>query len=30
MYSHNYAGKDWTASYRPWKLIYTKEFASKH
>ena len=29
MYSHNYAGNDWTAGYRPWKLIYTKEFGSK-
>ena len=27
--SHNYLGKDWTAKYRPWKLIYTKEFATK-
>jgi putative endonuclease len=29
MYSHNYAGNDWTAGYGPWKLIYTKEFGSK-
>jgi len=27
--SHNQLGKDWTAKYRPWKLIYTKEFNSK-
>ena len=27
--SHNYLGKDWTAGYRPWKLIYTKIFESK-
>jgi len=27
--SHNEKGKDWTAKYRPWKLIYTKEFSSK-
>jgi len=27
--SHNEFGKDWTARYRPWKLIYTKEFKSK-
>ena len=27
--SHNEFGKDWTARYRPWKLIYTKEFDSK-
>jgi putative endonuclease len=28
--SHNEFGKDWTAWYRPWKLIYTKEFNSKN
>ena len=27
--SRNESGKDWTARYRPWKLIYTKEFDSK-
>ena len=27
--SHNELGKDWTAKYRPWKLIYTKEFETK-
>jgi putative endonuclease len=27
--SHNELGKDWTARYRPWKLIYTKEFDNK-
>jgi putative endonuclease len=27
--SHNEFGKDWTAHYRPWKLIYTKEFENK-
>jgi putative endonuclease len=27
--SHNELGKDWTSKYRPWKLIYAKEFADK-
>ena len=27
--SHCESGKDWTAKYRPWKLIYTKEFETK-
>ena len=27
--SHNVLGKDWTAKYRPWKLIYTKAFDNK-
>ena len=27
--SHNELGKDWTAKYRPWKLIFTKDFDSK-
>ena len=27
--SHNEFGKDWTAHYRPWKLIYKKEFVDK-
>ena len=27
--SHNEFGKDWTARYRPWKIIYTKEFEIK-
>ena len=28
--SHNELGNEWTAKYRPWKLIYTKEFEVKH
>ncbi|MEO5943617.1 MAG: GIY-YIG nuclease family protein, partial [Ferruginibacter sp.] len=27
--SHNSLGHDWTAKYRPWKLIFTKEFENK-
>jgi putative endonuclease len=27
--SHNDLGSGWTAKFRPWKLIYTKEFKSK-
>ena len=27
--SHNELGKDWTARYRPWELLYTKEFSIK-
>ncbi len=27
--SHNEFGDDWTSKYRPWKLIYSKEFDSK-
>ena len=27
--SHNQFGKDWTSKFRPWKLIYTKEFGLK-
>ena len=27
--SHNEFGKEWTARYRPWKLIHTKEFQTK-
>jgi len=27
--SHNELGKEWTVRYRPWKLIYTKEFEKK-
>ena len=27
--SHNEFGKDWTSKYRPWILIYTREFLSK-
>jgi putative endonuclease len=27
--SHNEFGKGWTARYRPWKIIYRKEFTSK-
>jgi putative endonuclease len=27
--SHNELGNDWTRSFRPWRLIYTKEFIEK-
>ncbi len=27
--SHNELGKGWTVRYRPWKLIFTKEFITK-
>ena len=27
--SHHKLGKDWTAKYRPWILIYTKQFTDK-
>jgi putative endonuclease len=27
--SHNKFGHDWTAKYRPWKLIFTKAFSDK-
>ncbi|MEI9956928.1 MAG: GIY-YIG nuclease family protein [Ferruginibacter sp.] len=27
--SHNLLGKGWTAKYRPWGVIYTKEFSNK-
>jgi putative endonuclease len=27
--SHNELGQGWTVKYRPWKLIYTKEFEAK-
>ena len=27
--SHNEFGKDWTARYRPWKLIFTQSFETK-
>jgi putative endonuclease len=27
--SHNEYGKDWTARYRPWKIIHLKEFETK-
>ena len=27
--SHNELGKGWTKSYRPWIVIYTKEFETK-
>jgi putative endonuclease len=27
--SHNILGHGWTSKYRPWKLIYSKEFNSK-
>ncbi len=29
MLSHNFLGNDWTAKYRPWIIIYTKEFNEK-
>ena len=29
MLSHNQLGKDWSAKYRPWKIIYKKEFENK-
>ena len=27
--SHNQFGKDWTARYRPWRLIFHKNFDTK-
>ena len=27
--SHNEFGSDWTAKYRPWKLIYSRDFITK-
>jgi putative endonuclease len=27
--SHNELGREWTARYRPWRIIYTKEFSEK-
>ena len=27
--SHNELGKDWTARYRPWRLVFQKEFNEK-
>ena len=27
--SHNHYGKEWTSKYRPWKLIYSREFPTK-
>jgi putative endonuclease len=27
--SHNIFGKDWSAKYRPWKLIFSKIFESR-
>jgi putative endonuclease len=27
--SHNQLGEGWTAKYRPWQLIFTKEFDTK-
>jgi putative endonuclease len=27
--SHNVFGKGWTSKFRPWKLVYAKEFPSK-
>jgi putative endonuclease len=27
--SHNKLGNDWTARYRPWKLIFAKEYSHK-
>ncbi len=30
MISHNELGNDWTKSYRPWRIIYTKAFDAKN
>jgi putative endonuclease len=27
--SHYELGKDWTAKYRPWQMIYSREFVTK-
>lgn len=27
--SHNALGHEWTSRYRPWRVIYTRTFASK-
>ena len=27
--SHNELGSDWTCRYRPWTIIFTKEFSTK-
>jgi putative endonuclease len=27
--SHNFLGKGWTKRYRPWQIVYTKDFDSK-
>ncbi|MBS1633247.1 MAG: GIY-YIG nuclease family protein [Bacteroidetes bacterium] len=27
--SHNEFGKDWTARYRPWKIIFTRDYSTK-
>ena len=27
--SHNKLGNEWTAKYRPWLLVYTKQFTDK-
>ena len=27
--SHNELGSGWTSRYRPWEIIYTKEFSAK-
>jgi putative endonuclease len=27
--SHNEYGKEWTARYRPWRIIYAKEFETR-
>ncbi len=29
MLSHNFLGKDWTSKYRPWNIIFTKDFEDK-
>jgi putative endonuclease len=29
MLSHNELGKGWTAKFRPWKIIFTREFKEK-
>ena len=30
VFAHNNLPKGWTASFRPWKLVYTEEFSLKH
>lgn len=30
IFAHNNLPKGWTASFRPWRLIYTEEFSSKN
>jgi putative endonuclease len=28
-YSHNFLGREWTARYRPWEVIYSETFSSR-